>query len=278
MNNISIGNTKTYTYNSECFKPAHWCTQQWKKLGSEYSGLWDLAKRIITFIPLVLASIITYPISLPFCISLSTTTISSNNINVVKGSGIAATRILNLNSNINEVEFENSGNLVIKKGNENTLSTTADDNLIDSIVTRVEKNKLIISMKSGAFQFQIRPSYTLTIPSSLQYFSFSGSGDATIDEISAKKFKCDISGSGKVHIIKGNVDHQTVELSGSGQYSSPNVQAGNSNVSISGSGNVTLRAINDLNVDISGSGVCAYLGTPKISKNISGSGSVSPQI
>ena len=275
-NNICYNNSTTsLAYDRSGFKPTMWCDKQWKNLSSDCKGLGELAKRILIFVPLVFASLVAYPISLVCCISLATTYTNSSQMAAITGPGVLATRTQDLKPyHINEVELQCIGNLVINKGNANSLSTSTDDNIINSFESRVEGSKLIISMKPGFFRFLHSPSYTLTIPTDLRYLSVSGSGCVTMDELVADTFSCNISGSGNVNILKGSVNHQSIKISGSGRYVAPNLLGVNSHTNISGSGRAVIQATDTLKVNISGSGKCEYFGNPQITKNISGSGSI----
>lgn len=262
--NISINTT---------FEPALWCNKEWMHLLSPCNGLGELVKRILMFVPLVFASLVAYPISLFY---LSSTITIDPPINIKIGSGILQEKLLDLNpDHIQEVELNAYGNLTIKKGNENSINIKADDNLIDNIETRIENNKLIIAMKSGAFQFSTSPTFVLNIPTSLNLLSVNGSGNATIDELVTDLFTCNIKGSGSVNVLKGTVDRQTIVISGSGDYIAPNLLGSVSNVTIKGSGESIIHAKNALNVSIRGSGECRYYGNPQaITEKIQGSGSL----
>lgn len=271
---ISVNTTKI-TYDRSKFKPTMWCDKQWKNLKSDCKGLSDIVKRILIFIPLVFASLFAYPLSLICCTRITTTSINSPHIATIHGSGILATQKQDLKPyQITEVDLQSQGNLFIKKGNENSLTLNTDDNIIDQLESRVEGSKLILTTKPGSFQFQHLPTYTLIIPSDVSFLSVSGSGDITMDELTADEFSCKISGSGKINILEGIVNHQKVVISGSGEYIAPNLLGINSHIDISGSGSAVVQAKEGLKVNIRGSGECVYFGNPQITKHISGSGSI----
>lgn len=272
VNNVNNTNTK-FTYDRSKFKPTMWCDKQWNYLKSDCKGLSDMIKRILIFTPLFFASLVAYPLSLVCCTRLTTTT--SNNALIVQGSGILATKIQDLKPyQITEVELQSIGNLLIIKGDENSLTLSTDDNIIDQLESRVEGSKLILTTKSGSYQFQHLPTYTLIIPSDVSFLSLPGSGKVTVEELTADAFSCKISGSGKINILKGVVDHQKVIISGSGKYNAPHLLGIHSHVDISGSGSAVIQAKESLKVDISGSGQITYFGNPQITKNISGSGTI----
>ena len=249
-------------------------------MSSHCNGLGDLIKRVLIFVPLVVASLVAYPISLVCCISLTTTSTTMTSITspqtaTITGSGTQANRMQDLKPyQINEVVLKCIGNLVIKKGNANLLTTSTDDNIINSFESRVEGNKLIIDMKPGSFRFLHSPSYTLSIPTDLHSLSILGQGNVVMDELVADVFSCNISGTGKVNILSGSVNRQIITIPSSGSYTAPNVLGITSQANISGSGKAIIRVRDALKVNISGSGTCVYFGDPRITKNISGSGSI----
>jgi hypothetical protein len=266
-NNAYSENNKTsISYDSPRGQPTAYCNRQWKYLSSTCSGLPELVKRILIFVPLVIVSSVVYPISF----------INSTQIATITGSGTLATSRKDFTSSqINEVELRGTGNLVIKKGNENSLITSADHNILEHFDSHVEGTKLILGMKPGSFRFVRSPSYTLTIPSNLRDLSITGSGNVTIDELTTDTFSCNISGLGKLNILKGIVNDQKITISGSGEYVAPNLLGITSHININGLGKATIQVRDALKVNISGSGKCVYSGHPPlITQHISGFGNI----
>jgi hypothetical protein len=101
----------------------------------------------------------------------------------------------------------------------------------------------------------------------------SGSGDVTIDMLSAKSVEVTISGSGDIKLGGPNVVERTdVAISGSGDVKAENLQCRQVSARISGSGDIRIWAVDDLEARVSGSGDIYYKGRPVVNAKTSGSG------
>lgn len=212
----------------------------------------------------------------------------------VIGSGKLKTLELDLKGHtINSVEFSSFGKLSIRNGVSNHLTTTAEDNIIDNLISRIENNKLILSFKNNVnLQTTKGVEYILNIPNYIHNIDLIGSGSISIDQVKVEQFSANISGSGNlnvmlleaknffgrmsgsgnIQVISGKAAEQTVNISGSGNYKAANFIVDKVNMMISGSGGALVNAIESLSVKIVGSGGCQYKGNPSITKTILGSG------
>jgi hypothetical protein len=209
-----------------------------------------------------------------------------------RGSGNVVTRTRDV-KNFDKVNLSGTGKINFIQGEEEGLTISAEENIIDKITTNVLDNTLIIAQKY--WWFNIWPTKDIVYEVKIKNLSdleLNGSAEAKSDNLSGNDLNINISGSGKLQLklkytnlkinisgsgemnIAGEVDVQEIEISGSGQASNRDLNSKNTKVSISGSGKAVVNAQEKLDVRISGSGNIKYLGNPSISQNISGSGSI----
>lgn len=177
------------------------------------------------------------------------------------------------------------------------LSITTDKNLLESIVTEVKDDVLIIRNKKKHY---LRPSgakkVIIKVPmADVNNVKLSGSGKIYADSaIAADSFKASSAGSGKIELsikaetvsarlagsgkinLKGSATNIKVKHAGSGSVRLQGIQAKNGTVSLAGSGSVYVRCSHKLDVSVAGSGSVRYFGEPKdkLHSKVAGSGSV----
>jgi hypothetical protein len=191
---------------------------------------------------------------------------------IVTGSGKVTTEPRNV-SGFTAVSLDGSGRLVIEQTGTESLTVTADDNLMPYIESDVSGKTLTLGEKSGT---NISPSkdvvFKLTVKS-LENLDISGSGAADVKGLQGQALKIDISGSGEVS-ADGAADDLNIGISGSGRYRGDRFRSKRARVDISGSGNALLAVSEKLDANVSGSGSIEYVGDPQVHQDISGSGSV----
>lgn len=182
----------------------------------------------------------------------------------------------------------------VKKGDQSSVEVSADENLLQYIITEVSGDKLEVKTRKG---FNLRPSAPLKVivtaphynelsshgsgnikgenqltspdPVNLQLF---GSGNINVD-MTAPSVNAEISGSGNI-TVSGASKQFSGSIRGSGGIHAGDHQSEEGNVEIAGSGNVEVFANNKLDINIMGSGGVKYRGGAQINTNIAGSGSV----
>jgi hypothetical protein len=190
----------------------------------------------------------------------------------VSGSGHVITETRNV-SGFSGVSLEGSGRVVIEQGDGESVTVTADDNLLNYVETDVRGSTLVLGQKSGV---RLSPSkdvvFKVTVRK-LDALDISGSGFAEAKGLQGAKMKIDISGSGEVS-AEGADDDLDINISGSGRFRGDGLKIKRTRVDISGSGSAVVASSETLNAIVSGSGSIEYVGDPQIHQNISGSGSV----
>jgi putative autotransporter adhesin-like protein len=190
----------------------------------------------------------------------------------VPGSGnvVSETRPV---SGFSSVDLSGAGEVIVDRNGTESLTVSADDNLLPYLTTDVRGGVLTLGTKPGT---NVNPSkrivYKLTAKD-LDGLSVSGSGSVEATGIKSARLLVDVSGAGQLH-VSGSADQQDIAISGSGDYRAPDLDSKVATISISGSGNAALTVSDKLDANISGSGSVEYTGGAIVTQHISGSGSI----
>lgn len=186
------------------------------------------------------------------------------------GSGQLATQSRQV-SGFTSVELTGVGELSIDQTGTESLTVSAEDNLLPLLTSRVEGDTLILGKKPNTRIVTSKPiTYTLTMKD-ITGLAVSGSGTINAPKLTTAALSIEISGSGVI-TTAGNADDQSLEISGSGRYLADGLTSKTTTAEISGSGTANVVASNALDVKISGSGTLTYSGNPQVSQTVSGSG------
>lgn len=196
-------------------------------------------------------------------------------MDAIAGSGNVVTESRPV-SGFRAVSVGGSGQLFIEKGAAESLTVTADDNLLPYIKTEVRGDQLQLGFRDSMSGPNVQPTrgivFRLTVKA-LDELHVSGSGSADVRGIDGPRVRLRVSGSGEI-AAQGAVNDLEVGISGSGRYLGDRLASNRALVDISGSGKALVNASDRLDVDVSGSGDVVYIGAPQVSRHISGSGSV----
>jgi hypothetical protein len=175
-------------------------------------------------------------------------------------------------SNFDEIVLFGSGEVVVDVNGTESLTITAEDNILPLLTTEVQNDRLELGTRSS-----ISPTvaivYTISA-AALNGVSIEGSGDITATGIDTDSFDAEISGSGRIGVA-GTTRVLAVNISGSGRYDGEDLVASIATVNVSGSGDAVVNVAEDLDAEVSGSGNVEYLGDPTLMSSISGSGDIS---
>jgi Putative auto-transporter adhesin, head GIN domain len=190
----------------------------------------------------------------------------------IRGSGSVTSETRSV-SGFKEVSLNGSGQLTIDQNGTESLTITADDNLLPYLTSEVSGNKLTLGTKEHT---SVSPSkdivYKLTVKD-LNTIIIAGDGSADAKGIRTDQLKVVIAGSGSLSAA-GTADQQEITIAGSGDYHGGNLKSRGVTISIMGSGNADLDASDKLNATIMGSGDIKYSGAAIVTQNVLGSGSV----
>jgi len=196
-----------------------------------------------------------------------------NSPQVISGSGQVTTETRDVGG-FTSVELRASGQMNITQGDTNTLSITADDNLLPLIKTTVRGGVLIIEFDRPTITFNpiTRLQYDITVRK-LEALTITGAGDFKVNNLNGESFKVNISGAGNI-TAAGRVTSQEVTLTGAGRYDADKLESDSATIEITGAGSASVWAKKTLDVNISGMGNVSYYGNPEVSRRVSGVGSV----
>ncbi len=210
-----------------------------------------------------------------FLILCSALLLPACEVEMIAGSGNIVTQSRSV-AGFQAVSMGGSGRLFVEQGPTESLTVTADDNLMQYIDTKVVGDQLELGFGLGAPMRSLQPTkpieFHLTVKT-LDEVDLSGSGVVDMKKIDGERLKAGISGSGTM-TAAGVVNDLTLSISGSGKFDGADLHSVRTSVGISGSGRARVATSDQLSVDVSGSGSVEYTGNPQVSKDISGSGSV----
>ncbi len=216
-------------------------------------------------------------------------------------------------SNFDSIDISTIGTLIITQDQKESLTITADDNIIPLIRSKVERGELKISSQDTlltdniVYKLSIKDISSLDISGSANVKSesiisdnlsieISGSGEVSVeqlmvnsdfnvkivgsgsvyfDNVSTTNIKSEITGSGEIN-VSGFTDSQTLEIAGSGNYNALDLKSNDAEIQIIGSGDAFIDVIEILDTEISGSGSIFYKGRPFLTSKITGSGEIKP--
>jgi hypothetical protein len=191
--------------------------------------------------------------------------------NSIQGSGVAKTETRTI-SDFKKLEVNGSCDVSISVGSAAGLTVTADDNLLQYLVTEVRDGKLVVEMKPGSYSPSVHMKAYATVPA-IEAVAIKGSSDVDVTGLSGDRFEFSVEGSGDAK-ASGKVGTIVAKVAGSGDLNFSNVEAREATVEVSGSGDVEVWATDSLTVSVAGSGDVGYKGDPKVTKSVAGSGSV----
>jgi hypothetical protein len=194
-------------------------------------------------------------------------------VNAINGSGTMKTEARPV-SGFSRVALSGGGRLVLDRAGSESVSVTADDNLLPYIKTEVHGDTLDLGFDDSMNGYRPTKDVVFTVSAKqLEELAVSGSGVADVKGLEGNVFRATISGSGDV-IAKGHAGDLDVVVSGSGGYRGDGMASEHARVHVSGSGDVLVAAADTLDASVSGSGTIEYVGSPRVSDHISGSGTV----
>jgi hypothetical protein len=215
--------------------------------------------------------------------------LTSCGVNCYHGSGKQATETRKT-GDFKQLDVAGSFLVNIKQDSSETITITADDNLLKHVITVVEGDKLRVYTKkglcnkSGQVVLNIGVRHLNDISASgaidisvigklnVQDLNLGLSGISKVNmELNAANVKTDISGSAEIN-LKGQATSHQVTISGMGTLNALDFVAGKYSIETSGSGHCKINVLNELHVSSSGVSEIQYRGNPSnISNDKSGS-------
>lgn len=197
---------------------------------------------------------------------------ASGPLTTIRGSGIVVTEERTVGG-FTSISLEGIGQLVIDQTGSESLTITADDNLLPYIETRVRGRQLIIGVQTNTiFRNVTDLTYHITADV-LDSVELNGVGTVQVNNLNSDNWRANLSGGGNI-VVSGTVGKQTVEINGAGAYTADELASREAVVRHSGAGLAVVQVSEQLDVRIDGMGSVEYLGNPTVKQTVNGLGSV----
>jgi len=216
----------------------------------------------------------------------------------VRGSGVLASQTRSL-ADFNSIEIAYPADVTIQQGDKNTITITAENNLLPQLGTGVTGNTLRIENSQPDWSRRVTPTRPVEIKMTVRDLqrvdfpsagtlnvaglqtdhldvSISGAGTVTLSNLKANTLTANLSGAGNIN-ADGSAQALNMNISGLGSFHGADLASQSASITISGAGSATVWAKNTLNVEISGTGSVNYYGNPQVTREVSGLGSVISQ-
>ena len=193
-----------------------------------------------------------------------------------KGSGVVKeeTRAV---ANFSKLVLALPATVTLTQGGTESLTISADDNILPLLTTRVDGDELIVEGdRSRGFFTKNEIKIRLNVKN-LSGVNIRGSGDVIGDQIKGDKLEIAIAGSGDVKFASVRVDHFKIGIAGSGDVVIGTLDSKVVDTTIRGSGDIRLPSVqaSQVTISVNGSGdVFAAGNTDKVDIEIRGSGDV----
>ena len=188
----------------------------------------------------------------------------------VRGSGVRSEEVRQVEA-FHSVRLKTSANVKVRVGEAPTLVLSGDDNVVPEVRTRVEGGTLVIDLP-GSWRMRRDLEVSLTTPT-LEGFRIEGSGEVTIDGVTAEHLELAIEGSGEL-VARGSARDLRGTIEGSGSLDLAGLTAERAELEIDGSGAIEAAVTSGLHYSIEGSGSIVYTGAPTTHGTIDGSGNL----
>jgi hypothetical protein len=213
----------------------------------------------------------------------------------VPGSGVVVSQTRAL-ADFNSIQIDYPVELTIQQGEADSLTITAENNLIPQLGMRVSGSTLYIENSQPDWGRRVNPTQPVILHltvKDLQQVDFPSAGTLTVTKLKTDHLDLSISGAGSVNLSNlatqhldvnlsgagnitatGTADTLNLDISGFGSFHGTDLASQTAGITISGAGNATVWAKTSLNVSISGTGSVNYYGSPQVTREVSGLGSV----
>ncbi len=213
----------------------------------------------------------------------------------VRGSGNLETENRDLSA-FSSINIRYPADILIQQGEAESVSITADDNLLPQLGTQVSLGTLTIDNTESNHGRRVNASETVQITITVKELSevtFESAGSFEINGLSNGSLKVTLEGAGNISMkdisldqlevrvegagsmdASGMVDNLVVIIDGVGSLNTADLAAQTADVSVDGLGSATVRVAQQLDVRINGLGSVNYYGSPVVHEQTDGLGSV----
>ena len=190
----------------------------------------------------------------------------------VTGSGTLATEAREV-SGFSGVVLGGVGKLIIGHGESESLTVTAEENIVPLLRSEVSGDNLILGPAPGSAINNTREIvYRLTV-TELDSLVVSGVTMVRVEGVDTDLFTVNLTGTSIIRAF-GQADRQQVVVSGLGEYRARHLESRVATVDVSGLGSALLRVDRRLSGTVSDFGVVEYIGNPTVDVAVSDFGQV----
>jgi len=189
----------------------------------------------------------------------------------IEGSGVMKTEVRRLEpfTSIVITDVESSY-LVIEQTGEESLTVTAEENLLEMFTSEIRDGVLHLTFKKGNSFHGKRPIYKVTVKD-LRRIHVQGGVAIEAKKLESEKLTILVEGAAAGN-LSGHVDDLTIDIKGAGVLSAGDLKAKRAKVSVQGAGQVTVNVSDELDAEVAGAGIVWYIGAPKLKSNVDGLG------
>lgn len=191
----------------------------------------------------------------------------------VVGSGNVITQSRNV-SGFEAVSFEGVARLVLEQTGTESLTISADDNILPLLISEVRDGTLFLGFASDTNITDTEPIvFTLSVRTLTE---LTAGGVVEVDASGIDTGRLDVSVSGVSNVTAaGRVDRQNVVVSGVSTYLAENLESRAVIVDVSGPSRVVVNVSEELRGRVDAPGSVAYIGDPTV--DVDGFGAVHKQ-
>jgi hypothetical protein len=199
-------------------------------------------------------------------------------------------------SGFTKIDTQYPANITIQQGAEESVTITADDNLLPQLSTEVGGGTLTIRSAERNWNRRVNASKTVEIEITVTNLSellirtagsvhvqnlqgdhleirVEGAGSIDLLDLQLSSLTLDMNGAGSV-TATGTTDELKAQIDGLGSLNAEGLSTQVAEIHISGLGSAELRVAQELTVEIDGAGSVNYHGSPEVHQQVDGLGSV----
>ncbi len=207
-----------------------------------------------------------------FLVALSLFAGCSLNWSGVRGSGIFKTESREVPT-FSSIAFKSVGKLKIQQNGKESLTISAEDNILPILESRVSDQTLYISNANESSINPTKPIEFVVEVKSLENLNIDGVGSIEAKGIQGKRLSVSLDGVGSV-AIAGNIDVLELNLDGVGSFNGEELKAKQANVRNKGVGSAVVNVSDRLDATVSGIGSIEYIGSPQVKESVKGMGKI----
>lgn len=192
--------------------------------------------------------------------------------NGVRGSGIAKTESRKV-AGFSSISFKSVGKVTVQQTGKESLTITADDNILPLLESRVTDNTLYLTIAKDGRMNPTKPIEFVVQVKSLESLNTDGVGSIEAQGIQGKRLAVAMDGVGEV-TIAGSSDSLDLSLAGVGSFQGEAFQTKQATVRNSGVGSAVVNVSEQLDANLSGVGSIEYVGSPQVRRSGRGLGTV----